>query len=396
MNTAGTNTPQSTATAAADHGSASATAGTTATNNAPIDSFDAALEAALGGSSPEAGQNGTPTDAGSKSGAEAGAEQTSQAGAATGGEGAGQGAGHEGEGAATSDNAPNADGSAELPETIDPETPPKGLENVPKAVWQRIQKQSATIRDLKEQMHAGGITLAPTPLTPLANVFKPEDLQREIQSATAVRQWLAPVKDTDFTHEGTDGVMRAEVVIGKQRYLLSADEVADKLGYADSVLDKETLDARQKYITDRAAEKPWDVAETILPGMLTKGTPTHDAYVKLLERMPELPVRLPNFEVIAAHILRGEQMAKDEKEGKAKWVRHELDKDGKFVAPKKAADTKLGGTPAVKDPPAAPTGAKPPVAGSSTRKATEKEVLASKAKATPEQRLDALLEAQLG
>jgi hypothetical protein len=417
-------TSQNTAAAAATPGGAPAPSGTTATQGTPAtseanasqDPLDAALEKAFGeeggsGGAAPAGQRQTgqePAGASSGTTANAGATSTagSNAGQETGGEGAKGGAEGSQQGTANgTGEAGKAD--AELPEipsdkkfTVD--NPPPGFDGLPKGAVRRILKQKETIDDLKEQLaNANQITLTPTPVSPLGHVMKPEALTKEINMAQFVRSTLGKLKPDDFV-AGPDGIPKATVTVGNQQFVFSQAEVESKLGLAEAMLDPTTLTERQQFIASREQTKPWEAAEKVMPGVLQPGTPENQAYQNLVKMCPEIVSRIADHEFIVALAVRGLTQYREETAGKAKWVRMELDENGQVKPPQQQAATQPGGAPATGGgghgaaPPAAPNGARPPVQGGEKRRLTEAEVLAAKRDATPEERLDALLDVSFG
>lgn len=249
----------------------------------------------------------------------------------------------EGDNDSDDDNDGSEDDSEEDPSKDDAkdkndEDGPKGLEELPKWAQKRIRKQSEDIRTLKGQIAQGGLTLAPTPLMPLAHVRDQEGLTHEIQTAKNIRALLGKLKDEDY-EESANG-LQAEVQVGQQKYVLSKAEVEAKLAHAEAVLDPETITSRQDYLRHREQYKPWEVAEQVMPGILQKDTPANKAYEHLLKVCPELPARLPDYEFIMACAVRGLSQYKEEAEGKAKWQRFVLDDKGNIVPPKRKAGEK--------------------------------------------------------
>ena len=365
---------QTTATAAATPGASDAS-GATATNpttDVTLDPFEAALVADLGAGegTGDGGQNGAPTDISNGQGTEPGSSST-----AGDGQGNGEGKGTE------------ASQVEELPEEINPETPPKGLENVPKAVWKRIQKQSETIRELKAKAEESSvIQVTPTALSPLAHIQSADALKQEIALAKNVRNLLGGIKPEDFGEHG-----KAEVTVGNQKFEFSQEEVQAKLAQADSVLDPDALTERHAYITHRETHKPWEVAEQVMSGVTKKGTPENQAYQHLVQLCPELVTRLPDHEFIIACAVRGLKQYKDEASGKVRYLRMDLDDQGKVIPPK-AADTPPGGAPAKPNP--VPSAQRPPVSGSGAKPSVQ-QVLAAKQGASAEERLDAAIGAEM-
>lgn len=336
---------QNTAPAAGTTTGTSSEAGGSPATTPTLNPLAAAIAAEMAGEAEDpGGQTGGSQDG---TGATGGAG-TNQAGADNGnGEGqAGTSDGTEGEGDATTD---------ELPEEIDPEKPPRGLEGVPKPVWKRIQKQSEKIRDLNEQLGKQEvIQIAPLPDSPLSGVTDMTALQAEIRKANGVRTLLGGFKAEDYTDDGKGGKY-VEVTLGDQVFRYTEQRVSQMLAHANAVLDPEAMLERQQFLQKREEAKPQLAAEEVLPGVLKKGTPANDAYIAILQSVPELAHRLPNFEYVIACMVRGETQFKEEKGGKVKFVRMELDDKGQVITPK------TGAAPAAKPNAAAPSTARPAV-----------------------------------
>lgn len=359
-----------------------ATAATSSNANTTVNTLDAALDAEWGDDEDgEAGSNGSTTQDGS--GSEAGD---------SGGQGAETGNRNAGESGTPGETAGEA-APDELPEEIDPETPPKGLEGVPKPVWKRIAKQSERIRELQQQVAtASPIQIVAGPQTPLAHVTDTAALEREMTLAQGIMDLLGGLKEADFIDKG-NGKLIAEIELEDNQVLrFSAQQVQAKLAQARSVLNPKTLMERQEYLRKREAAKPAEDAEKALPGVLTKGTPANTEYIAMLQSVPELAHRLPNFEVVIAAALRGMKQLDEEKSGKAKWVRMELDKDGKVILPKAAN----AGVAQPAKTTHAPNGGRAPVQGNRSGAGKDaKTALAALGEADSEARLNAAMDAEL-
>ena len=352
----------------------------TSSNATDLNTLDAALDAEWDDEG-EAGSDGSTTQDGS--GSEAGD---------SGGQGADAGNRNAGESGTSGENA-NEAAPEELPDELDPEQPPKGLEGVPKPVWKRIKTQSERIRELQQQVAAASpIQIVAGPQTPLAHVTDTAALEREMTLAQGIMDLLGGLKEDDFIDKG-NGKLIAEIELEDNQVLrFSAQQVQAKLAQARSVLNPKTLMDRQEYLRKREAAKPSEDAEKALPGVLTKGTPANTEYIAMLQSVPELAHRLPNFEVVIAAALRGMRQLDEEKSGKAKWVRMELDADGKVMLPKA---TNAGVDQPAKTTPA-PNGSRAPVQGNRSGAGKDaKTALANLGDADSEARLNAAMDAEL-
>lgn len=278
---------------------------------------------------------------------------------------------------------------AAMPENsddIDPETPPKGLEKVPKPVWQRIVKQSAQIRDLKAQMAEGMVTIQPTPSNPLADVGTIEELDGRIEQARADRDWA---------RKNPDGGMRKR---GGKEVEVSAEDAAEMLTKAESLIDADA-NTRMR-ITQREQSKPWAKAQAIVPAMFEAGTQEHTFTLNVLQQCPDIATKIPEWEYFVACAAKGMKQVVEESSKRAKYVRYELDKDGKIIPPKKPAGegSGKGAENKPKPPPATPSAARPPIkpASASTQKSDQEVLAGMPANSTSDDRLDALLRNAFG
>ncbi len=276
---------------------------------------------------------------------------------------------------------------AAMPESaeIDPETPPKGLEGVPKPVWKRLKKQSEQIRTLKAEMAEGAVILAPSASNPLADVGTIEDLDERIAAARADRDWA---------QKNPQGGTRKQ---GSKEIEVSAEDAAETLAAANAILDADAT-TRQR-ILHRQQSKPWEKAQAISPEMFTKGSQPHRFLMGVLGQCPEIVEKIPEWEYLMACAADGMKRAVEESSKRVKYVRYELDADGKIIPPKKPAGTEQGkATEKAKQPPATPSATRPPVKPASASAASsEKEILASVPEgSSSEDRLTALLSPHFG
>lgn len=255
------------------------------------------------------------------------------------------------------EEAPNSETEAEAEPAEEPDsnpddtdedgqTVPKGMEDWPKQAVKRIQKQSETIRTLREQVAQGAIQIAPTPASPLADVTSVAALDERLQTAKGVRQWC---------RENLDG--GSIPLKGGGTYEVTPEMAQAKLEQAEREI--EAYSDRKLYLTEREQAKPWEAAEAVAPGILQAGTREHTFYSNVLKAVPELAAKLPDYELFVACAARGMKQMLEEREGKARYVRYEV-KDGKLVAPKQsAAGTNKAEGPANAGKPAATTQAQP-------------------------------------
>lgn len=266
-------------------------------------------------------------------------------------------------------------------EEVDPEKPPKGFENVPKGIWKRQNKLIQKQRELKAQLAQGAIVVTPTPANPLADVADEQTLTDRVESAKLIRAWLK---------ENPDG---GTLKLNGKDIEISPEEAGKRLAKAEAVI--ESAPEARALLKERAANKPWVLAEAITPGLFDKTTQEHRFMSDLMATVPEL-TKHPEWEVFVAAAARGMRQVVEERTGKAKYVRYELDKDGKMIPPKKSGDgagkEKASPTKAAVKPAPTPSSTRPaPVKTTGAKVSTE-----AHSKAVASGDLAAALAAELG
>lgn len=264
----------------------------------------------------------------------------------------------------------------------DEDEAPRGLKNVPKGVWKRLQKQSAIIRDLKAQVAQGSVQVVPTAASPLADVESAAQLDERIALAKAVRNWVRE------NPEG--GTVTLSNGATKE---ISAEEAQAKLARAEAELES-APDVRTRLQT-RETMKPWEQAEVICPNLFKKGSEENKFYLEALRKCPELKTKLDNYEMFLAAAVRGIVQATEETQGKAKYVRMALDGKGKPIPPK-SAPAKANPEAVKKAKPAEPTNGKPALKAASASNTPNLEELEARAAAGDETARRQLLRYELG
>lgn len=281
------------------------------------------------------------------------------------------------EDAEDTDPAEDADGEPE--EDPDDTSAAPGLEKLAKEYpWaaKRIEKQSQQIQKLKHQKTNEAVAITPTPVHPLASVEKLEDFEATIDRAKHVRRWC---------RENPDG---GEVRVDGRIVEVTAEEVEAKLEQTESLLDQ-APDWKIRLL-EREREQPWKAAEAIVPDIFEEGSPANAKLKQLIKDVPELKLRIPNWEVIAACTVRGMLQAEEEKTGKVRYTRIAA---GKKTAP--AADKEPA--PAQRNRPGTVGNKKPPAkASSSSGRPNLNEAKARYSKSQNPEDLKSVLEAELG
>ncbi|MEQ1750505.1 MAG: hypothetical protein ABL974_13845 [Prosthecobacter sp.] len=236
-------------------------------------------------------------------------------------------------------------------EEVDAEKPPKGFEKVPKGIWKRQNKLIQTQRDLKAQLAKGAIQVTPTEASPLADVDTLEALESRLTTAKSVRTWFKANPDGgSFT------------LSNGKTFELDQAAAAAHAAKADTILES-APDIKLR-LMQREKSKPWEQAQKLVPTLFDKTSPDHAFLTEVFSKAPGLADH-PEWELIMAYAARGQKEFEEESSKKARYVRYELDKDGKMIPPKsKSGDGKQeAGKPAQKPapriPPATPGTAKP-------------------------------------
>ncbi len=243
---------------------------------------------------------------------------------------------------------PNAEPALEDPaeDTPHEDLPPEHFKKLPAWAQKRLGKQAETVKSLREELATAAFGIVPTPASPLAHVDSLDTLQQQTALAKQVRTWC---------RANPDGGM-----VGDREF--TADDVTAKLAHAEAVLD--AAPDWQLRLTQREAVKPWEGARKVCPEMFQAGTEEHDFAATAVRMCPEIKLKLANWEMLLAAAVRSIKQVAEETAGKAKYVRMEM-KDGKVVAPVRAAAPAASGKPATTvpkvRPPATPGGAPPPL-----------------------------------
>lgn len=225
---------------------------------------------------------------------------------------------------------------------VDPEKPPKGFENVPKGIWKRQNKLLQKQRELKAQLAKGAIQVTPTPQNPLADVEDLETFTSRVQTAKQLRDWFkANPEGGSFTLSSGKTVE------------LDASSAAAQAAKAEAIIEA-APDVKVR-ILKREETKPWEAAQKLEPTLFDKENQDHRFLKDLLSKAPGLAEH-PEWELIAAYALKGYRIVNEEGSKKARYVRYELDANGKLIAPKaKTGDGKQAAAkPAPKAAPKAP------------------------------------------
>jgi len=230
---------------------------------------------------------------------------------------------------------------------VDPSKPPKGYEKVPKGIWKRHNDLRSKNRDLRDQVAAGAVRLMPTSESPLNDVTDIAALDERVAEARRDRDWL---------EENPQGGPRK--VNGKE-VEVSEEEAAKLRKKSKLIIDSDaTVRARLNY---RAERQPWKVAQAITPAMFEQGQPEHSFMLGVLGQVPEIVQNHPEWETLLAYAAKGARIVHEESTKKARYVRFELDANGKPIPLSKQKTVIGSGTakPKPKAPPANPGSERP-------------------------------------
>lgn len=219
----------------------------------------------------------------------------------------------------------------EVPESGDDYA--KWLNSLSKPARARIERQQRTIAKLTAAA-ASAITIAPSQQSPLSHVNSEEQLQAEKTHWETVRNEVRRLARAHADDMDTPLEIRAD---GKTYKFSDATELANAEAYAVSVLD--AVPETKTRLIERASSKPWDAARTLVPSIFEKDSDTYKAAVEFLNKNPQFTV-FHDYEARLAHMFRSQIMEAEEKSGKVKYVRLELDDKGHVKLPRKAAPAK--------------------------------------------------------
>lgn len=205
------------------------------------------------------------------------------------------------------------------------------LEKVSKGAADKIRRQQKQIATFKAAQPEQ-FKLEPTDSHPLAHVSDERALDAEH------RHWIT-VRDEcrRLMREGTFDGGEIKLANGQPHKFSTEKQIRDSLAFAEAVVD--AVPGWRQRLADRAKDAPWEKADRLAPGIYTPGSEPHRLAMGVLSAVPEFKAKLPDWDVKLAHMARSAQMDEDEKatashpHGRARWVRLELDAQGRAVMP---------------------------------------------------------------
>jgi hypothetical protein len=276
------------------------------------------------------------------------------------------------------------------------------LDELPKSWQKTVKKLRSEAKSLRDRLKAESARVAPTPDSPLANVVTEQELNQTLSNAKRVKQLFGKVTEADYS-EDAQGNEVYTITQGNQSFSYTKAQIRQMLDRAETVLDPEVVVERRQYLATREQLDPLTTAEQIVPGIVSnKDSDAAKWMMRVLDSVPGLR-KLPDFEVLLAHahrdFLRAQEArpTKTHPKGKVKWVRYELDKDGRVIAPKQKANATNGRGPAVAAP-SGPTGRRAPAAPvrpDTRAKAKLDQAMSGKATLSTSEEISAMLAAEL-
>ncbi len=204
--------------------------------------------------------------------------------------------------------------------------------SLPKGAETKINRLEKQLREARSQA-SEQFKLTPTTASPLAHVTNYAELEAEDKHWRTVQSECQRLIRT-----GTqDGVGEITLANGTKHVFQSDDEIRESLDWADRV--RNAIPDWKERLNDRAKAQPWEAATKLAPDLFEKGSYGQEKALELLSAVPAFKAAFPDFEVRIAHMVRSMKMEDDQKptkefpHGKAKYVRLELDSEGRVVQP---------------------------------------------------------------
>ncbi len=246
------------------------------------------------------------------------------------------------------------EGELEEPETSDPEYA-KWLKSLSPPARKKIERQQKRINDLTA-LSSERIVVTPTLDDPLSDITNVQQLEG------ADRHWETVSDGIDKVYDALKEDELAPLTItlpnGKEHTFESREQMKESQRFARAAL--KAVPEKKAVLMDRDRIKPWEEGTKLSPGLTEKDSWENKAALDFLKANPSFK-RLPDWEIKLGHMIRSMKIEKDEKEGKARHVRLELDAEGNVKAPKRVVTPKAS-TPKARP---APSTLRPPVSSGS-------------------------------
>ena len=238
----------------------------------------------------------------------------------------------------------------EEPEVSDPAYA-KWLKSLSPPAAKKIERQQKQISELKA-LASDRIVVQPTLDDPLSNVTSIAELEGAKAHFESVRSGIDQLHDA--LKEDEMAPLTIRLANGKEHTFKSREEMKESEVFAREALN--SVPDKKAFFVERQQIRPWEDGTKLAPGLTEKDSWENKEAVKFLKDNPSFK-RLPDWEIKLGHMIRSMKMDKEEKDGKARHVRLELDAEGNVKTPKRVVAQK---EPAPKAKPA-PSSVRPPV-----------------------------------
>lgn len=250
---------------------------------------------------------------------------------------------------AAEDDEKEPESELEEPEVGDPAYA-KWLKSLSPPAAKKIERQQKQINDLKA-LASDRVVIAPSLDDPLSNVTSMAELDGAKTHWETVRDGIDKVRDALKEDELTPLSIR--MPNGKEHTFQSLEEMKESELFAREALN--AVPDKKAVLIDRARLKPWEAGTKLAPGLTDKESWENKEALAFLKANPSFK-RIPDWEIKLGHMFRSMKIERDEKEGKARHVRLELDAEGNVKAPKrvvvaKAPEPKARQAPSLTRPP---------------------------------------------
>lgn len=230
------------------------------------------------------------------------------------------------------------------------EMPAGGREELDNWIAKLPKGAQTYIRRLEKQ-RSQSFQLQPTAANPLAHVENEEQLNAE------QKYWQTVAHESRrLLREGTLAGGEITLPDGKKHRFESDEDVNNALTHAEKIID--SIPEWRERLTARKGGTPWLQAEKLVPDFWETGSRANELAVQILKDVPQIKSAFPDYEVKLAHLVRSTLMAEDAQptkefpHGKAKWVRLELDAEGRYVQPRAKRDVPVNTKPLTEAAPA--------------------------------------------
>ncbi len=193
----------------------------------------------------------------------------------------------------------------------------------------RITQQQKQIKDLKA-LASDRIMVNPTLSDPLSDVTNAQQLEAAKAHWETVSHGIDKLNDALKDDEFTP--LTIKLANGKEHTFQSKEELEESKVFARAALY--AVPDKKSFLVERDQVKPWETGTKLAPGLTEKDSWENTEAVKFLKVNPSFK-RLPDWEIKLGHMIRSMKQEKDEKDGKARHVRLELDAEGNVKTPKR-------------------------------------------------------------